>query len=72
VPGRDGVILKLGDRSGVFLPSVWESTGWTRIEFLRELASQKAGLSPDDWQRAQLSVFQDQVFAEPASDATAH
>jgi len=64
VPGRDGVILEHGGRRGVFLPQVWEETGWTRLEFLRELASQKAGLAPDAWQQATLYVFQDQIFAE--------
>jgi AmmeMemoRadiSam system protein B/AmmeMemoRadiSam system protein A len=62
VAGRDGVILEHEGRSGVFLPTVWEETGWTRVEFLRELASQKAGLPPDAWQRATLYTFQDQVF----------
>ncbi len=65
VPGRDGVILEAQDHHGVFLPQVWEETGWTHIEFLRELASQKAGLPPDAWQHATLSVFQDQAFEEP-------
>ena len=64
VPGRDGVILKFQEHTGVFLPQVWDESGWTRVEFLRELASQKAGLPPDAWQRAQLSVFQAQVFEE--------
>ncbi len=64
VPGRDGVVLEFEDRRGVFLPTVWESTGWTREKFLRELASQKAHLSPDAWKRADLFVFQDQVFEE--------
>ena len=65
VPGRDGVILEVDGRSGVFLPTVWTETGWTRLEFLRELAAQKAGLDPDAWQRAALYVFHDQVFYEP-------
>ncbi len=64
IPGRDGVVLELGEHRGVFLPSVWESSGWTRLEFLQELASQKAGLAADDWQRAKLFVFGDQVFVE--------
>lgn len=65
VAGRDGVIVQQDGRSGVFLPQVWHETGWTRLEFLRELASQKAGLAPDAWSSAQLSTFQDQAFAEP-------
>lgn len=68
VPGRDGVILEHEGRSGVFLPQVWDETGWTRLEFLRELASQKAGLPPEAWQQATLSVFQDQVFEEAPPD----
>ena len=64
VAGRDGVILESQGHSGVFLPQVWDETGWTRVEFLRELASQKAGLPPDAWQQATLSVFQDQAFEE--------
>lgn len=64
VPGRDGVILEHQGHRGVFLPQVWDETGWTRVEFLRELASQKAGLPPDAWERATLYVFQDQIFEE--------
>lgn len=71
VAGRDGVVLDYQGRSGVFLPQVWETTGWTRLEFLRELASQKAGLSPDAWQQAALSAFQDQTFEEPLPEARA-
>ena len=65
VAGRDGVILEHHGRRGVFLPQVWEETGWTRLEFLRELSSQKAGLPPDAWKDAALYVFQDQMFEEP-------
>ena len=64
VAGRDGVILEKDGARGVFLPQVWEETGWTRVEFLRELASQKAGLAPDAWREAQLFTFQGQAFEE--------
>ncbi len=64
VPGRDGVILESQGHSGVFLPQVWDETGWTQVEFLRELSSQKAGLSPDAWQNSTLRTFQAQVFEE--------
>ncbi len=66
VAGRDGVVLEHQGRRAVFLPQVWETTGWTRLEFLRELASQKGGLAPDAWQQATLYTFQDQTFGEPA------
>ena len=72
VPGRDGVVLEYQGRSGVFLPVVWESSGWTRVKFLRELASQKAGLPPEAWRKARLYVFQDQIFEEASDSPTAH
>ena len=74
VAGRDGVVLRKDDRSGVFLPQVWTESGMTRLEFLRELASQKAGLEPDAWKQASLFTFQDQVFEEAptSSDVTPH
>lgn len=64
IAGRDGVILEHEGHRGLFLPQVWDETGWTRVEFLRELASQKAGLPPDAWKQATLSTFQDQIFSE--------
>lgn len=67
VAGRDGVVIEHQGHRGVFLPQVWEETGWTRVEFLQQLASQKAGLPPDAWQQATLYVFQDQIFEEEPS-----
>lgn len=73
IPGRDGVVLESKGRSGVFLPSVWQESAWTRDEFLDELATQKAGLPASAWREgAALSVFQDQAFAEPEVQAPAH
>jgi len=69
VAGRDGVVLRLGPAGGVFLPSVWHETGWTRKEFLNELASQKAGLDPNAWQQAELLTFQAQEFEEAPEPA---
>lgn len=64
VPGRDGVVLEYKNKRGVFLPSVWESTGWTRAEFLQALAEQKAGISADLLAMATFYTFRDQVFEE--------
>lgn len=70
--GRDGVVIEAEGRRGVFLPSVWQETGWTREEFLNELAAQKAGLPADAWRRgAAVFTFQDEVFAEETA-AAAH
>lgn len=64
VAGRDGIILEHEGHRGILLPQVWKETGWTRLEFLRALASEKAGLNPDAWQHAILYAFQDQAFQE--------
>jgi uncharacterized protein len=46
-PGVDGLIFKLGNRRGTFLPSVWESLPDPK-QFLAHL-KQKAGFAPDFW-----------------------
>lgn len=46
-PGVDGVILRDGEHSGTFLPSVWKSHPDPRT-FLRRL-KEKAGLDPGYW-----------------------
>ncbi len=62
--GRDGVVLKKGDRSAVFLPQVATEQGWKREEMLDNLC-QKAGLPAGCWVRgASLATFQADVFSE--------
>ncbi|MBU2502439.1 AmmeMemoRadiSam system protein A, partial [bacterium] len=64
VVGRDGVVLRKGGRSAVFLPQVATEQGWDRDTLLDQL-SLKAGLPADAWRSgAQLSVFQAEVFGE--------
>jgi AmmeMemoRadiSam system protein B/AmmeMemoRadiSam system protein A len=65
VVGRDGVVLRQGGRSAVFLPQVATEQGWDRDTLLAQL-SEKAGLPADAWRRpdAELLTFQAQVFAE--------
>jgi len=64
VVGRDGVLLRKGGRSAVFLPQVAPEQGWKRDEMLNNLA-RKAGLPEQAWQEgAQLSTFQALVFSE--------
>lgn len=64
-PGRDGVVLRVGDRSAVFLPQVATEQGWTRTEMLDNLAL-KAGLAAGAWRdkRAVLQTFRADVFDE--------
>ena len=67
VVGRDGVLLKKGGRSAVFLPQVAPEQGWGRDEMLDHL-SQKAGLSGSAWREgAEFSIFQALVFTEADS-----
>ena len=64
VPHKDGLIIKYGYSSGLFLPQVWEQLP-EREEFLRNLCL-KAGLYPDTWkdQKAKFFRFHVQVFDE--------
>jgi len=63
--GRDGIVLRLGDRSAVFLPQVVAEQGWDREQALDNLA-RKAGLSTGAWRdkTAQLLTFRAEVFSE--------
>ncbi len=64
VVGRDGVLLKKGGRSAVFLPQVAPEQGWGRDEMLSHL-SQKAGLPSNAWRDgASFLTFQAIVFSE--------
>ena len=47
VPGRDGVILELGQQAATFLPQVWESLPGP-ADFLAQL-KRKAGLAARSW-----------------------
>jgi AmmeMemoRadiSam system protein A len=63
--GKHGVIIKKGDRSGVFLPQVAYDTGWSLEEFLSQLCSQKARLAKDAYKNdknVELYIFEAQVF----------
>ena len=64
VVGRDGVLLRKGGRSAVFLPQVAPEQGWGRDEMLSHL-SQKAGLPSNAWRDgASFQTFQAIVFGE--------
>ena len=65
IPG-DGVLIRSGFRSGVFLPQVATETGWNRDQFLTYLCAHKAGLPPDAWKdpATDIYVFSAEVFAE--------
>ncbi len=65
-PGMDGVIVKKGFSSGVFLPQVATETGWDLETFLGQLCSQKAGLPYEAFKdpATKIYIFQADVFGE--------
>jgi len=70
VLGRDGVVLRVGDRSAVFLPDVAAEQRWTVDQMLDNLAL-KAGLPTKAWRdsQARLFVFQADAFSESSVSA---
>ncbi len=63
VPGRDGVVLRVGGRQAVFLPKVAAEHGWDRETLLGELC-RKAGLATEAWRSAgaDIRTFRAQVI----------
>ena len=66
VVGREGILIKRGPASAVFLPQVATEQGWSKNETLSHLC-RKAGLSTDAWKSSGLEyfVFTAEVFHEP-------
>lgn len=63
-PREDGIIIKYGFSSALFLPQVWEQLP-EKEDFLSQLCM-KAGLYPDTWkdQKAKVFRFHVQIFKE--------
>jgi len=64
--GRHGVQMRLGATGAVFLPQVAVEQRWNVETLLQQLA-RKAGMKEDDRHKAQLSVFEAEVFGEPGA-----
>ena len=64
--GIDGVLVRKGFKSGVFLPQVATETGWSKDEFMSNLCVHKAGLSPDAWKGDGIEIytFTAEIFSE--------
>ena len=54
-PFKDGVIIKKGVRSALFLPQVWDELPKKEI-FLSQLCL-KAGLHPDEWKKEGMEFY---------------
>jgi len=64
--GKHGVMVRMGPRSGVFLPQVADETGWSREEFMNSLCARKAGIPMDAWKtgECEIYVYTAEVFGE--------
>ncbi len=64
--GKHGVMVRMGFRSGVYLPQVATETGWDRDQFMTSLCASKAGIPPDAWKTGEcdIYIFTAEVFGE--------
>lgn len=62
IPGKTGVVVRKGFKSGLFLPQVWEQLP-SKEEFMSELCWQKAGLDPNAWKTGDVELYIFTVFA---------
>ncbi len=64
--GTDGVWVRKGYASGVYLPQVATETGWDLPTFLGSLCAHKAGISPDAFKDpdTEIYIFQVDKFSE--------
>ncbi|MBN2214394.1 MAG: AmmeMemoRadiSam system protein B [Bacteroidales bacterium] len=63
-PGRHGIYIRKGARTGTFLPQVGTQTGWDLEDFLGHCARDKAGIGWDGWKDAELFTYEAIVFSE--------
>ncbi|MGE4586743.1 MAG: AmmeMemoRadiSam system protein B [Mangrovibacterium sp.] len=63
-PGKHGIYMVRGNRSGTLLPQVGTETGWSREELLDHCARYKAGIGRDGWKHAELYIYEALVFGE--------
>jgi len=64
-PGKHGLVIRQGFRSGALLPQVASKYGWSREEFLCQTCL-KAGLPSDAWRHgAEILAFTAEVFGAP-------
>ena len=63
--GKHGIYIKKDGRTGTLLPQVATDQNWTREEFLGYCARDKAGLSWNGWNGAEIYIYEAIVFSEP-------
>lgn len=61
-PGKHGVYVKSGLKSGTLLPQVATKMNWTKEELLGHCSRDKAGLEWDGWKQAEVYTYKAIVF----------
>lgn len=64
IPGRHGIYIRKGSKSGTFLPQVAAKTGWNTEELLGHCARDKAGIGWEGWKDADIYIYEALVFSE--------
>jgi len=64
IPGKHGILIKKGLRSGTYLPQVAIKTGWNTEQLLSHCAEEKAGIGWEGWKDADIYIYEAIVFAE--------
>ena len=62
--GKHGIYVKLGARTGTFLPEVAVEQNWSVPEFVMTCAREKAGLGPEEIAHAEIYRYEVQKFKE--------
>ncbi|MEA3445249.1 MAG: AmmeMemoRadiSam system protein B, partial [Bacteroidota bacterium] len=62
--GVHGVFIRKGNYSGFYLPHVSLEKAWNVIEYLSFCAQNKVGISPSEWQDAEIYIFETMRFSE--------
>jgi uncharacterized protein (TIGR00296 family) len=67
--GRDGLLVRNGQREGLLLPQVPVDQHWDRLRFVEETC-RKAGLQAAVWQQEETDVFRftAAIFGEPETE----
>ncbi|MDR2425768.1 MAG: AmmeMemoRadiSam system protein A [Endomicrobium sp.] len=59
---KHGVLIQKGNRSGLFLPQVWEHFN-DKEDFMNNLCLQKAGIAQNSWKDSSAEIFVFTVFS---------
>ena len=63
-PGKHGILIKKGERSGTYLPSVATKTGWSVEELLARCSREKALIGSDGWKTADIYIYETLTIEE--------